>query len=215
VCVVKAAPARPDVVPFIAAWSGEQRHTRRVVYSGRGGIAFVDEAPEDRDQFGVLWNGRALAQGVGRPRYGEVHPERQRVAMQYLMCQVCGRPADRDRNGGVLWVVEDNRGDWNGWPENLMTTHPPLCLPCARKAVEQCPHLVDSSVALRVRNSEVCAVYGRIWSSSAFGHPVRTANKDVVAYGTAAARWVLAGQLVRSLHGCTRVDLQRELARSR
>ena len=185
---MKAAPARPGVVPFIAAWSGEQQLTRKVVYSGQGGIAFADEAPEDRDQFGVLWNGRAVSQGSGSPRYGEVHPARQRVAMQYLMCQVCGRPADRDRNGGVLWVVEDHRGDWDRWPENLMTTHPPLCLPCARKAVEQCPHLVDSSVALRVRNSEVCAVYGRIWSSSAFGHPVRTANKDVVAYGTAAAR---------------------------
>ncbi|MFI1467663.1 hypothetical protein [Streptomyces wuyuanensis] len=209
---MKAAPARPDVVPFIAAWSGEQQLDRTVVYSGQGGIAYADETPEDRDQYGVLWNGRAVARGAGRPQYGDVHPMRQRQAMQYLLCQVCGDPADRD-DRGVLWLIEDNRRDWQGWPNDLLTTHPPICLPCAGKAVAMCPHLVDSNVAVRVLGSEVCAVYGRMWSSSAFGHPVRTANADVVAYGTTAARWVLAGQLVRSLHGCTFVDLQREVAR--
>ncbi|WP_330349687.1 hypothetical protein [Streptomyces sp. NBC_00582] len=209
-----SAPPRPDVVPFIAAWSGEPRLRRNVVYAARGGVAFADETPEDRDQFGVLWNSRAMAPGTGRPRYGEVHPDRQCEAMRYLLCQVCGRPADRDRRG-VLWLLEDNRADWDGWPNDLLTVHPPICLPCAGKAVEMCPHLVDSNVAVRVHASEVCGVYGRVWAPSAFGYPVRTANADVVAYGTAAARWVLAGQLVRSLHGCTIVDLQRELARCR
>lgn len=208
------ALARPDVVPFIAAWSGEQPHNRTVVYSGRGGIAFADEVPEDRDQYGVLWNGRALSQGTGRPEYGNVHPLRQRVAMEHLLCQVCGMPADRNRLG-VLWLLEDNRADWKGWPNDLLTVHPPICLPCAGKSVSMCPHLVDNSVAVRVRESDVCAVYGRVWSSSAFGHPVRTALKDVVPYRTTAAQWVLAGQLVRALSGCTIVDLQRELVRSR
>jgi hypothetical protein len=208
------ALARPDVVPFIAAWSGEQQLAREVVYSGQGGIGYADETPEDRDQHGVLWNGRALAQGTGRPAYGDVHPQRQRIAMQHLLCQVCGRAADQN-DDGVLWLVEDHRDDWTGWPDGLMTTHPPLCVPCARKAVEQCPHLIDSSVAVRVTGSEPCAVYGRVWSSSAFGRPVRTGVKDVVPFGSTAARWVLAGQLVRSLHGCTFVDLQRELARHR
>lgn len=207
---MKAAPARPDVVPFIAAWSDEQPHRRKVVYSGRGGIAFADETPEDRDQFGVLWNGRAVARGAGRPEYGNVHPVRQRVAMEHRLCQVCGRSADRDRRG-VLWLIEDRRGDWKGWPNDLLTTHPPVCLPCAGKAVRMCPHLVGNSVAVRVRESDVCGVYGRVWSSSAFGHPVPTSVKDVVSYGTTAARWVLAGQLVRALSGCTLVSLD-ELA---
>ncbi|MFB7594273.1 hypothetical protein [Streptomyces sp. NPDC056160] len=211
---MKAAPARPDVVPFIAVWSGEQKHRRTVVYSGHGGIAYADEAPEDRDQHGVLWDARAEGRGTGRPQYGNVHPTRQRVAMQYLLCQVCGKPADRD-DRGVLWLIENNRGDWKGWPEGQMTTHPPVCLPCAGQAVEMCPHLIDSSVAVRVRDSEACAVYGRMWSSSAFGAPVRTANAEVVSYGTTAARWVLAGQLVRSLHRCTLVDLQHELGTRR
>lgn len=209
---MKTAPSRPDVVPFIATWSGEPRLPRTVVYSGRGGVAFADETPEDRDQYGVLWDSRTVAHGTGRPEYGAVHPDRQRLAMQHFLCQVCGRSADRDRRG-VLWLLEDDRADWDGWPNDLLTTHPPICLPCAGKAVEMCPHLIDSSVAVRVLASEVCAVYGRVWSSSAFGFPVRTGNVDVVAYGTAAARWVIAGQLVRSLHGCTLVDLERELAR--
>jgi hypothetical protein len=211
---VKATPTRPDVVPFVAAWSGEQPFTRKIIYSGRGGIAFSDETHEDRDQHGVLWNGRAMAQGTGRPEFGDVHPDRQRVAMEFLLCQVCGKSADRDGDG-MLWLVEDHRGDWKDWPNNLLTTHPPICLPCAGKAVEQCPHLIGSNVAVRVRESDVCGVHGRIWSSSAFGHPVPTAVKNVVTYGTSAARWVLAGQLVRSLHGCTIVDLQREVVRSR
>jgi hypothetical protein len=205
------ALARPDVVPFIAAWSGEPRHRRTIVYSGRGGIGFADETPEDRDQYGVLWLGRALAQGTGRPQYGDVHPARQRVAMEHLLCQVCGRPAARDRRGW-LWLLEDARGDWRGWPNDLLTTHPPVCLPCAGEAVRMCPHLIDRSVAVRVRDSQVCAVYGRIWASSAFGYPVRTENRGVVAYSSPAARWVLAAQLVRSLHGCTIVDLAAELA---
>lgn len=211
---MKAAPARPDVVPFIAPWSGEQPHTRKMIYSARGGIAFADETAEDRDQYGVLWHGRALAQGTGRPEYANVHPMRQRVAMEHSLCQVCGMSADRNPDG-MLWLLEDDRDAYKGWPNDLLTTHPPVCLPCAGKAVEQCHHLASSSVAVRVRESEVCGVYGRVWSPSAFGYPVRTGIKDVAAYGTPAARWMLAGQLVRSLHGCTIVDLQRELARSR
>ncbi|WP_320780221.1 hypothetical protein [Streptomyces sp. CRN 30] len=203
------ALTRPTVVPYIAAWSGELQHLRRIVYSKHGGIGFADEAPEDRDQFGVLWNGRAVAQGAGHPRYGEVHPERQRLAMQYLRCQVCGGAPARDSRG-MLWLIEDDRGRWAGWPERLLTTHPPICIPCANAAAVMCPHLAGHYVAVRVQDSEVCGVHGRIWAPSAFGYPVRTEMKDVVAYGTTDARWVLAGQLVRSLHGCTIVDLRRD-----
>jgi hypothetical protein len=204
------AVTRPIVVPWIASWSGEQSHRRQVVYSGRGGIAYAAETPEDRDPHGVLWNGRTEARGSGRPQFGDIHPERQRAAMTYLLCQVCGLPADRD-DRGVLWLLEDNRGDWRGWPERLMTTHPPICLPCAGAAAAQCPHLERGSVAVRVRDSDACAVYGSLWAPSAFGRPVEAGRVGVVAYGTPGAHWVLAGQLVRALHGCTIVSLAEEL----
>ncbi|OUD02586.1 hypothetical protein CA983_14280 [Streptomyces swartbergensis] len=208
------ALARPGVVPYISAWSGEQPFRRPIVYdAARGGIGYADETPEDRDQYGVLWNGRTVAQGVGRPEYGNPHPQRQREAMQHLLCQGCRCPRDDDPRG-VLWLLEDRRGDWAGWPNNLLTAHPPSCAPCIVKMRDSCPHLAETGhVAVRARSSEVCAVYGRLWAPSAFGVPVRTPKKDVVAYGSPAARWVLAGQLVRSLHDCTVVDLERELAR--
>ena len=148
------AITRPDTVPFIAAWSGEPPITRTVVYGSRWGIAYADETPEDRDQHGVLWNARALRQGTGRAIYGDVHPGRQRVAMDHLLCQVCGRAADRD-DRGLLWLLEDTHGDWARWPEGLMTTHPPLCLPCAGKSVQMCPHLIDSSVARQATSRKI------------------------------------------------------------
>ncbi|MFF7171072.1 hypothetical protein [Streptomyces pseudovenezuelae] len=200
------AATRHEVVPFIASWSGEQKHSRKVVYSpARGGIAFADEQPEDRDQYGVLWNGRAAARGSGRPELGDVHPDRQRVAMQNLLCQVCGTAPDRTRRG-LLWLLEDHQGDYPEWPNDALTTHPPLCLPHARKSLQACPHLRRGAVAVRVGTSEVMGVHGRLYAPSAFG-PVRLDKKDVVAYGSNAARWVLAGQLVRALYDCTIVDL--------
>lgn len=196
------APAVP--VPYIAAWSGEQTAERRLVCRADG-IAYADEQPDDRDQYGVLWNGRARARGVGRPRFGEVHPGRQREAMAHLLCQVCGAPADRD-DRGTLWLLEDNRADWSGWPDGLMTAHPPVCLPCARQAAGLCPHLRGRYVAVRVRESDACAVLGRRWAPTALGAPQRL-DQRVIPYGNPAARWVTAGQLIRSLHGCTVVAL--------
>ncbi|MEU3730303.1 hypothetical protein AB0E81_12950 [Streptomyces sp. NPDC033538] len=196
------APALP--VPYIAAWSGEQTAQRQITCRADG-IAYADEQRYDRDQHGVLWNGRAYARGTGRPRFGEVHPTRQRDAMAHLLCQVCGAPADRDARG-TLWLLEDARADWSGWPDGLMTTHPPVCLPCARLAADLCPHLRGRYVAVRVRESDACAVLGRLWAPTALGTP-RRLEKGVVSYGTSAARWVTAGQLIRSLHSCTFVDL--------
>lgn len=197
-----SAPALP--VPFIAAWSGEQTLRRRITWRPDG-IAYADEEPADRDQHGVLWRGRAGARGVGRPRYGEVHPARQRDAMEHLLCQVCGSPADQDERG-TLWLLQDTRTDWPGWPEDVMTTHPPVCMPCARQAVDLCPHLHGRYAVVRVRESDPCAVVGTVWQPTALGAPQRLDDR-IVGYQDPAARWMTAGQLVRSLHGCTLVDL--------
>lgn len=197
-----SAPALP--VPFIAAWSGEQTIKRRITW-GPDGIAYADEEPGDRDQHGVLWNGRAQAHGAGRPRYGEVHPARQRDAMEHLLCQVCGAPADQDEHG-TLWLLEDSRADWSGWPEDALTTHPPVCAPCARQAAGLCPHLRGNYAVVRVRESDPCAVVGMAWAPTALGAPLKL-GKRLVSYQDAASRWVTAGQLVRSLHGCRLVDL--------
>ncbi|MYZ40125.1 MULTISPECIES: hypothetical protein [unclassified Streptomyces] len=44
--------------------------------------------------------------GRGRPEYGSVHSLRQRLAMGGLLCQICGKPADRNRDR-VLWLLAE------------------------------------------------------------------------------------------------------------
>jgi hypothetical protein len=192
----------------MAAWSTETSRSRKVV-AGRRGIRFADEQPADRSK-GVLWATKKVAPRVGRPEYATVHPQRQRWAMQQQLCQVCGKPASRTALG-TLWLVEDHHSDWSGWPERMITVHPPLCLPCACKAVEECPHLLDTGwAAVRVRASEVCGVMGTAYQPVPGGGAQPLPGKRYAEYGSRTIRWVLAGQLTRSLHGCTVVDLEAE-----
>ncbi|SFL47001.1 hypothetical protein SAMN05192584_11983 [Streptomyces pini] len=202
---VNAQPrSRPDVVPYITAWSGEQRLTPAVIATARG-IAYPDEVPLDRDADGALWVRRALHPGRGRPRYSRVHPQRQRRAMARLLCQICGSPADRDEHG-VLWLLEDDRADWAGWPEGLVTVHPPVCLPCAPKAAGLCPHLRGTgAVAVRVRDSSLDGVHGQ--THRLHNGRLVPDRQIVVLYEQPEIRWTLAAQAARNLNGCTLVDL--------
>ncbi|MEE1938416.1 hypothetical protein V1L54_03135 [Streptomyces sp. TRM 70361] len=192
--------ARGETVPYVVAWSGERCVSPDVVATPYG-LAYVGEVPQDRDRHGVLWSRTEQAPGRGRPEFGRIHPARQRRAMLRLLCQICARPASRTADG-VLWVIEDDRGAWDGWPERAVTTHPPLCLPCARQSVARCPHLLKEGwVAVRVRHSAVEGVYGRLWHSR--GGRLYRGGKEVVFHGRPEAPWVVAGQLTRTLHGCT------------
>lgn len=186
---------RPLVVPYIASWSQEQARSP-VVIGPRGGIAYQDEGPYDRDADGYLWLRAPAKQGCGRPEFGRVHPLRQRRVMRRLLCQVCGGSADQNERG-TLWLLEDHRADWEGWPNGLLTTHPPVCTPCAGEAVRSCPNLLGRCVAVRVGSSEVSGIYG---VRHLPGGPL---TPGVVEYGDPAGRWVLASQLVRSLSDCT------------
>ncbi|MEV0277293.1 hypothetical protein AB0I22_13040 [Streptomyces sp. NPDC050610] len=197
-----------STVPYIATWSAEQRLKTTLITDSRG-IAELHEGPHSRDSHGVLWWHRTLHVGRGRPEYGSVHPQRQQRAMRRLLCQVCAGPADRDERG-VLWLLEEHRNSWATWPSDALTTHPPVCLPCAVEAVRRCPHLASGYTAVRVGESEVFGVYGMRFRPGRLA-PVEV-GIDVVSYGAPAVRWVVAGQLVRALDSCTVVDLQDELA---
>ncbi|MFE4829635.1 hypothetical protein [Streptomyces sp. NPDC056672] len=203
-------PRGLGTVPYIAAWS-EEWPQRKPLVTGRPdrGVAYVDEHSIDRDDEGVLWRRVLYRQGKGRPQFGKVHPMRQRRAMQRMLCQICGGPADRD-DRGLLWLLPDHRADWPGWPEKMATTHPPVCLPCAAESTRLCPHLRRSSVAVRVREPRVCGVYG------AFHHPMNPfmgpVDDVIKAYEDHGIRWVIATQLAAQLRGCTFVDLEAELA---
>ncbi|MFD8033732.1 hypothetical protein ACFV3F_34225 [Streptomyces sp. NPDC059717] len=204
----KRCRKRPSTVPFITSWSSELTGDPAVLLRPIGGIGYAGEVASDRDERGVLWQRRPDSPGVGRPMYGKVNTGRQRRAMTELLCQVCGGPAAEDHRG-VLWLIEDNREDYEGWPEDLLTTHPPICLPCVGKARAECPHLWAGSVAVRAGRSEVCAVYGRRYVPGGLG-PV-PAEVGVVAFEEPVAAWVMASQLVRSLADCAIVSLDDEL----
>ncbi|MFD0034848.1 hypothetical protein ACFVJK_42885 [Streptomyces sp. NPDC127172] len=202
-----ASLARTSTVPFIAPWSSEATPAQYLVCSALHGVlAYTDEQPDDR-AFGALWNRRGSSPGVGRPEFGNIHPRRQLAAMRDLGCQVCGQPADQD-DRGVLWLLEDNRNDWPDWPNELMTTHPPICLPHAREAVTACPHLVDGYVVVRVGESEPVAVYGRHYAIER-GRIVPN-RREVVELDSARLQWTVAGQLIRDLRRCKIVDLAAE-----
>lgn len=199
----------PSTVPFITAWSGETAAEPPLMLRMLGGIAYADETLTDRDDRGVLMLRRPDRRGVGRPVYGDVHPGRQFLAMTEQRCQVCGEPADEDERGR-LWLLEDARTDWSGWPNELVTTHPPTCLPCVREARAQCPHLWRGSVAVRVGKSELCGVYGRRYTASRLGPlPVEA---GVVPFESPLLWWTVAAQLTRVLLDCTIVSVDEELA---
>ncbi|WP_181789663.1 hypothetical protein [Streptomyces phytophilus] len=196
--------ARPPV-PYVTAWTGEDRRTAPVVVcrANDRGIGYPHENPQERDTMGVLWARRPLRQGHGRPRYGHVHPQRQRRAMHRLLCQVCAAPAYEDEHG-TLFLLEDHR-DVPGWPEEEVTAHPPLCLQCAAMSPEWCPHLRRTgAVAVQVQHPDIDGVHGLMYRRE--GRLAVPDKAVTVPYDDPAVRWVLAAHLTRVLRGCTIVQ---------
>lgn len=192
------------VVPYITSWSTEQPLDTRLISHAETGIAYADETVGDRDGNGVLWNRIASRPGRGRPEFGKIHSLRQRRAMRRLLCQVCAGPADRTEHG-VLWLLQDHRDDWPRWPEHMAAVEPPVCLPCAHTARRACPALRKGSVAVRVRHSTVCGIYGiRYQRGQPFPAP---AGEAILTFDDPAVSWVRAEQLVRELRDCTMVTL--------
>jgi hypothetical protein len=100
------AGGAPVTVPYITQWSAEDFSPVWLVQRRRG-IAYADERPGDRDKHGVLWARVSSLPGQGRPPYGKLHARRQRKAITKLLCLICGRKADRNRDG-LLWLVGED-----------------------------------------------------------------------------------------------------------
>nr|CEL22212.1 Phage protein [Kibdelosporangium sp. MJ126-NF4]CTQ92994.1 Phage protein [Kibdelosporangium sp. MJ126-NF4] len=124
---------------------------------------------------------------------------RQRRAMRQLLCQVCGGPADQTE-AGVLWLLQDHREDWTGWPEAMAVTEPPICLSCARLSIRLCPALRKGAVTVRAKEYPLVGIHGQLYTGPG---PLPTAvGKAVLAFESPAARWILATGLVRQLRDC-------------
>ncbi|MFJ8430443.1 hypothetical protein ACIQ9P_03965 [Kitasatospora sp. NPDC094019] len=189
-----------DLAPWVVVREGERRADPPLVMTPCG-LAYADETAYDRDEHGLLW-ARWTGRCEGRPQLANVHSARQRRAKRRSLCQGCKKPADSDENG-VLWLVENGRAaDWPDWPEQMITMHPPTCLPCADTARDHCPHLKRTgSVLMRVRRPELAGIRGHLYRPGE-GVPVRGEIVEV-EYGDPRSRFVLAEHQLVALEGCT------------
>src|SRR5262249_21344267 len=145
---------------------------------------------------------------------GDIHTPRQRHAMRRLLCQVCAGRADQTEDG-PLWLLKDHRTDWQGWPNAMAVTEPPVCLPCARLSRHVCPALRKGHVAVRATHCPVAGVSGTLYRPGQVYPTATSTRKKIVApFDDPAIRWICAVHLVREITGCTIVDLDAELLSS-
>jgi hypothetical protein len=200
-----------SVMPYVGSWTSEDTCPTKVIERrGGGGIGYADETILDRDEWGVLWARIDCRVGVGKPQFGKLHPVRQRKAMRRLLCQVCAEPTDRTE-GGTLWLVPGAEArDGDHWPASRATIHPPVCSSCARLSVRMCPALRQHYIALRA-HSRLYGVAG-VHFRAGRPHPQPASPESdeyAVSFRDPVIRWVMATQLVRTLHDRTVVDLER------
>ncbi|MFE0422328.1 hypothetical protein [Streptomyces sp. NPDC058953] len=190
------------VVPWVTPWSGAPNLAEPVVLDPvRRRIAYADESVYDRADDGVLLargRGRRATDAGGHPLYEQMDPRRQRRATDRLLCQVCGRrPSPHPE--GLLWLLAGTR-----LPEGELTVTPPVCPPCAALAVEQCPALGRSHVAVRVRYPRAWGYRGVLHSPDlSRRHGLRAADGSVqLPYEDPRTAWLLADHTVTRLMGC-------------
>ncbi|EFL24015.1 conserved hypothetical protein [Streptomyces himastatinicus ATCC 53653] len=97
--------ARPTVVPFVTAWSGEPlgpESDLTVQLTPGPRLGYKASRETDRDTAGALWARMTHSPGTGRPIYDSMHIARQRICMYAMTCQICGDPASRDKDGWLL-----------------------------------------------------------------------------------------------------------------
>jgi hypothetical protein len=194
-------------VPYVADWTGERVDCAGMTVRPDGrGLRYGDEQPSDRDHRGVLWARVTSAPGEGTPQFPVMHPARQRRVMERLLCQVCGGESSKTSKGWLFLLP-------GGPTEDIRTTKPPICEPCAVLAMRHCPHLKDP-IAVRVRRPRAWGVYGDMWKQDG-GKLVAVDGDGLLPYGHINARWFLATHLVLALDRCTRVPLPDAERRSR
>ncbi|MGV9849245.1 hypothetical protein ACWDWU_10670 [Streptomyces sp. NPDC003442] len=196
-------------VPYIAPWTGENAPPASIMTRhGRDGmeIGYADEYGIADRRRGALWIRVPVKPGVGAPLLDRVHALRQRQAMNFMLCQCCGRPTDDRRDGRRLFLLDAGTGPIT---DGERTTTPPICDGCALEAWGR-PSARRGRVALLVEEATAWGVAG-VGYAPATLRPVPGEHGErftFVAYGDPRLRWTLACREVVALHGCTAVDLE-------
>ncbi|GAA2439661.1 hypothetical protein [Streptomyces glaucus] len=191
------------IVPYVTPWTGESTSAPPVTVTASG-VAYADPVQDAlaRDVDGVLWT---LCGGTatGRPEYAaQLHPERQRTAMENLLCACCKKQAARD-DRGMLWLLPllDDTERWEG----VHSAIPPMCGACAESVPRLCPWLREGHVQLRVREAEPIGVRGTLHP-----RPCESGAPEpgvFVRYDSPDLPFVVAREAVRELRGTTVVAL--------
>ncbi|MFB7576370.1 hypothetical protein [Streptomyces sp. NPDC056165] len=182
-------------------WTGESTSPAPVTVTAAG-VAYADPIQDAlaRDLDGVLWT-ECGGTATGRPEYAaELHPERQRAAMDGLRCACCKGLAARDERG-MLWVLplldDSVEASWEG----VRSAIPPMCETCAEQAPSLCPRLRDGHVQLRVKEAEPIGVRGTLHPRP--GEQGAPDPDALVLYNPPDLPFVIARQAVRELRRTT------------
>ncbi|MFK0143411.1 hypothetical protein [Streptomyces murinus] len=187
------------IAPYVTSWTGEARLPVAVVVT-TSGMEYADPAHDalGRDVDGVLWELRG-GTATGRPDYADLHPERQRDAMENFSCAGCNGPADRDGRG-MSWLLPLLGTVTTCW-EGVQTTIPPTCTGCAEASPRRCPELRKGHVRLRVREAEPIGVRGTLYPRP--GEPGAPEPDTLVLYDSPDLPFVVARHAVRELRRTT------------
>ncbi|MEU8528861.1 hypothetical protein AB0C77_25225 [Streptomyces sp. NPDC048629] len=194
----------------MTSWSNEDEIHTPIIQRGNG-IAYRDPVWDHhaRDGSLVLWRQQKLAQGKGKPVWMGIHFARLRRAMDRLLCQVCAQPAEDTERGTLFLTGNTPRGPIK---DRELTTHPPVCLPCAAESVAKCPHLLRGFVAARVAEVRPWGVGGtRYVPGLLSSRPMPLPEPERMSYDDDRIGWMHASHPFVELLGCRPVDLTEEL----
>ncbi|MFF5283038.1 hypothetical protein [Streptomyces sp. NPDC013171] len=155
------------------------------------GLLYADERDEDRSIEGVLLS-----------RTGTETSSR-RTAMEQLLCGVCSGPSERTGDG-VLWLLPIPAGTpddrvWDGWPEGVTTTHPPVC---RRHGLRP----EAGQRAFYAAEADLVGVHGTLHPAPGI---LAVPVDRMLRFGDPRMPWMVADSYVRELRRLTRADEQR------
>jgi len=230
----------PDLIPYITLRDGEQDTSDAALtvqllggapalgIPPRHKLTYLDEAAEDRDPHGILLSRHtqnpldAGGQPTGKPFWKAVNAARQRECMAALLCHVCkGEASTTDSGLLFLDIADDEARAKPRWPQGWSTTQPPLCLPHAKAAADQCPHGKRNNgfTALRVGRPRLVGILGTLYRPSPIHPagitPVKTNGAEEMVslpFNHPHIPMLLGVQYQVALHDVTEVDLNEELA---